>query len=68
MNVNKENVLELVLIAVIAMVATNVIVQLVTKVIPWFLALTSTNVLLMIPVTIRKKYALILQDPIYVIA
>ena len=68
MNVNKENVLELVLIAVIAMVATNVIVQLVTKVIPLFLALTSTNVLLMIPVTIRKKYALILQDPIYVIA
>ena len=68
MNANKENVLELVLIAVIAMVATNVIVQLVTKVIPLFLALPSTNVLLMIPVTIRKKYALILQDPIYVIA
>ena len=68
MNANKENVLELVLIALIAMVATNAIVQLVTKVIPLLLALTSTNVLLMIPVTIRKKYALILQDPIYVIA
>ena len=67
-NVNKENVLESVLIVVIVRVVTNAIVHLDTKVILLFLALTSMNVLLMIHVMIKQKNALILLVLICAIA